>query len=73
MPWWGDGDVTEDERRAARDENRVRFRGYDHNAQAVRAAVLTALANVNWRERRDYLNASVMTALKLIDPDLVKA
>jgi hypothetical protein len=42
-------------------------------AQAVRAAVLTALANVNWRERRDYLNASVMSALKLIDPDLVKA
>jgi hypothetical protein len=42
-------------------------------AQAVRAAVLTALAKVDWRERRNYLNASVMTALKLIDPDLVKA
>ena len=41
-------------------------------AQAVRAAVLTALAKVNWRERQTYLNASVMSALKLIDPDLVK-
>ena len=41
-------------------------------AQAVRAAVLTALAKVNWRERQNYLNASVMSALKLIDPDLVK-
>ena len=42
-------------------------------AQAVRAAVLTSLANVNWRERQNYLKASVMSALKLIDPDLVKA
>jgi hypothetical protein len=42
-------------------------------AQAVRAAVLTSLANVDRRERQNYLNASVMTALKLIDPDLVKS
>jgi hypothetical protein len=42
-------------------------------AQAVRAAVLTALAKVDWRERQSYLHASVMGALKLIDPDLVKA
>jgi hypothetical protein len=41
-------------------------------ARAVRAAVLTALAIVNWRERQNYLNASVMSALKLIDPELVK-
>jgi hypothetical protein len=41
-------------------------------AQAVRAAVLTSLASVDRRERQNYLHASVMSALKLIDPDLVK-
>ena len=41
-------------------------------AQAMRAAVLTFLARVDRRERQNYLNASVMSALKLIDPDLVK-
>ena len=42
-------------------------------AQAVRAAVLTSLARVDRAERQNYLNASVMSALKLIDPDLVKS
>ena len=41
-------------------------------AQALRAAVLTSLAGVDRAERQNYLNASVMSALKLIDPDLVK-
>lgn len=41
-------------------------------AQAVRAAVLTSLARVDRSERQTYLSACVMSALKLVDPDLVK-